>query len=390
MKKWLSGIIALSFILLTIHQTVMAQQATAQHIEWKIATQLPAPPGGGKQHGVAGAVAGVHNDVLLVAGGANFPGAMPWRNGKKKYYTDIYVFEKNGEDELRPAGKTFQLPFELAYSAAVSTQLGVVAVGGENESGTSDKVLLLQWDNTRKNIAIRNLPSFPIPITNAAATTDGHTIFVAGGESANGATDGFYSLDLRNLTAGWNKLPALPRPASHAVLAMQFNGLHPSVYFIGGRKKNSSGASDLYPHVYEYNPYRNSWILKAQLPYSLSAGTGMATDTHSILLFGGDKGETFRKAESLIAAISLEKDEVKKEELNQRKIALQEGHPGFSNEVLRYNTLSDQWTVVGSAPFAVPVTTTIVRWGNAVLFASGEVRPGVRTPQILAAALSRQ
>ncbi len=102
------------------------------------------------------------------------------------------------------------------------------------------------------------------------------------------------------------------------------------------------------------------------MPYELSAGTGVAFGSHSILLFGGDRGKTFHKTEELIAAINRETDQNKKEELIQEKAALQSSHPGFSHDVLLYDTNTDTWKTIGDIPYAVPATTTAVKWGNEV------------------------
>ncbi len=51
-------------------------------VDWSDATQLPSQSG--KPHpGLAGAVTGIHNNILLIAGGANFPDGLPWEGGKK-------------------------------------------------------------------------------------------------------------------------------------------------------------------------------------------------------------------------------------------------------------------------------------------------------------------
>jgi N-acetylneuraminate epimerase len=84
----------------------------------------------------------------------------------------------------------------------------------------------------------------------------------------------------------------------------------------------------------------------------------------------------------LIAAIHKESNVEKKEILNKEKIHLQSSHPGFSKEVLLYNTLKDEWKVIDSMPFEVPVTTTAIRWEDGVLIPAGEIKAGVRTPLV--------
>jgi N-acetylneuraminic acid mutarotase len=51
--------------------------------------------------------------------------------------------------------------------------------------------------------------------------------------------------------------------------------------------------------------------------------------------------------------------------------------------VLLYNTLTDSWKTIGNIPFDTPVTTTAVKWGNDVIIPSGEIKAGVRSPNIL-------
>lgn len=365
------------------HQT-MAQKQTLHHINWKVAAELPAINGQSKALGLAGPAAGVHQKVLVVAGGANFPDRMPWLGGKKKYYDDIYVFEKEDKgNNITPYPKLFHLPYPVAYSAGCTAPAGIICAGGENADGITSKVLLVQWDIATENIAVKNLPDLPVAVANASITADGNMVYLGGGEMADGVSNHFYRLDLNDTAAGWKQLPALPKPVSHAVMVVQASGDHQYLYMIGGRKKNSNGISDLYASVYRYDLKNNRWQQKQSLPYALSAGTGMATGDSGILLFGGDKGETFHKTEQLIAAIEAEKDDAKKQQLIRQKALLQTAHPGFSQEVLHYNAMADAWEITGTIPFEVPVTTTAVNWGKEVLIPSGEIKAGKRTPRLL-------
>lgn len=375
--------IILLFVLTIMHNRTIAQPPTTDTIEWKIAAELPSVNGQAKALGVAGPVVGVTNNRLIVGGGANFPNGMPWLGGKKKYYDDVYVFEKNAKGSIQLYPKTFHLPDAVAYSANVSTPQGIVVAGGENENGLSNKVFLLQWNTAKNDIAVKELPHLPMPVTNASITADESIIYLAGGESTNGVSDQFYCLDIQNTAAGWQTLPALPKPISHAVMVVQSDAKDKGIYIIGGRKRNSNGISDLYATIYRFDLKNKKWNEKQSLPYALSAGTGIAVGSHCILLFGGDKGETFHKTEELIAAINAEKDEAKKQQLIDEKAALQASHPGFSNQVLQYNTITNKWDAISTIPFAVPATTTAVKWSNEVVIPSGEIRAGVRTPQIL-------
>ncbi len=361
---------------------ISAQETIAPAIKWKIAAKLPAQNENKFALGLAGPVTGIHNDVLIVAGGANFPDGMPWKGGKKKYYHTVYAYQlKSGKLKLQHTSN--DLPLSVAYAACVSTAQGIVYAGGENENGITDKVFLLQWDTKAKSFAAKELPSLPFAVTNAMATAIDNYVYVAGGEIAGLVSAQFLFLDLNNTAAGWQQLPALPKPVSNAVFVAQSNGDNATIYLIGGRKKNPGSTSDLSSSVFAFNVKTKSWEAKKSLSYALSAGTGIAYGKNYILLFGGDRGEAYNKTEKLIAAINAETDEMKKQQLVNEKNQLQENHPGFGKDVLLYNTETDEWTNLNQLPYDAPVTTTAMQWKDCVLLPSGEIKAGVRTPQIL-------
>lgn len=357
-----------------------AQNGTPCAIEWKIAGAVPPAKEGQKPLGVAGAVAGIHNGMLIIAGGANFPDAMPWLGGKKNYDDEGFVFDLD-QTGAATVVSTFKLQFPLAYSASCSTPGGIVTAGGENEQGISNKVFLLQWDIATGNILINNLPDLPVAVTNAAIASIDNKVYLAGGEMKTGVSDRVFVLDIMNRKAGWKTLPSVPHPVSHAVLVAKED--EQNLYLAGGRKKNGNGISDLYASTYTFDIKNGQWTEKNTLPYVLSAGTGVLAAGNSILLFGGDNGGTFHKVEELIAAIAGETDSLKKQELNVQKVKLLSAHPGFCKSVLSYDIAKDEWTTIGSIPLGVPVTTTAIRWNDHVIIPSGEIRAGVRTPTIL-------
>jgi N-acetylneuraminate epimerase len=377
----------LSTLFLLASLTLMADDSCAQEkkgrsFTWSVAAELPADSIAQKSLGFAGPVAGIHNNVLMVAGGANFPGKMPWLGGTKKYYPDVYVFAVKGAS-ISLQEKRFRLSSNIAYAACCSTPQGILYAGGENESGISSKVFLLQWDPKAESVVSKALPSIPVAVTNAAATSHGNMVYLVGGETNSSVSDQCLQLDLNNPETGWTLLPALPKQLSHAVVAVQSNGKQDCIYVLGGRKKNASGISDLYSSVFEFDLLENHWTEKKPLPYPLSAGTGMAAGKNAILLFGGDRGTTFSKVERLIAAISAEKNDLKKTALIEQKNELQSQHPGFSKAILSYHTIENSWTNKGLIPFEVGVTTTAVSAGNVLWIPGGEIKAGVRTPQIL-------
>ncbi|MBB1286402.1 hypothetical protein HRH25_18615 [Flavisolibacter sp. BT320] len=381
-KKFLYHILMLMFSTANL----AAQQGVLSATKWSVAGTLPPGEGQTVSLGVAGPVTGVHQNGLVVAGGANFPGAMPWDGGQKVYYSEGFVFRKNATDSLQLVAR-FTLPFPLGYSANCSTPEGIVAAGGENAAGPRADVLLLHWNAGSQRVDIRELPPLPFAVTNAALAYHENKLYLAGGERSGDVSDEVLVLDMENLSAGWKNLAALPKPLSHAVLVVQSNGKGHGLFLLGGRKRNPGGLSELSASVYHFDLKNQSWTKKRSLPYAIAAGTGIAAGSHSILLFGGDTGETFHKTEALIAAISKEPDAAKKQQLNVEKSKVQSTHPGFCRQVLLYDAKKDKWLKGQYIPHAVPVTTTAVTWDSSVYLPSGEIKAGVRTPEILSAEL---
>jgi cyclically-permuted mutarotase family protein len=356
-------------------------------MKWKITAEIHDPTSQSKSPGLAGPIAGIHQNKLIIAGGSNFPEQKPWQGGKKKYYDDIYLFVKKRRQILQEK-KTFKLPFNIAYAACCTVPEGIIFAGGENENGISDKVFLLQWDAASEKIQTKNLPDLPVAITNAAATIKDRIVYLAGGETTSGTSSHFYSLHLDELSKGWKQLPEIPHPVSHAALTAHPAENNSSIYLFGGRNKKPDGISELYSDTYSFDVNNDRWIVKKPIPYPLSAGTFITHDSDCVLLFGGEKGETFHQVETLIAAINAEKNELAKQALIQQKNTLLENHPGFSKEILSYNISSDVWTVAGMIPYDVPVTTTALQWQKNVIIPNGEIKAGIRTAQILSATIN--
>ncbi|WP_461791757.1 Kelch repeat-containing protein [Pedobacter sp.] len=363
---------------------VSAQQNVIDKIDWRIAGELPSTNPLKEQLGLAGPLAGVLNDRLLIAGGANFPDKMPWLGGAKHIYNDIYLFEKDSRGTLTSLPCEQQLPFKVAYCTSVTTDKGLLMIGGETEEGLSNKVVLVQFDRDQSALLFKNMPTLPFAVANAAAVVIKNKVYLAGGETAElQVSDQLLVLDLNQLDKGWYQAARLPKPLSHLMLTGNANHL----YVMGGRKRNLGQLSVFSSAAFVYDIDEDKWQKKHELPYALSAGTTALVGDH-IFLFGGDKGHTFHKAETIINAMALEPDSLKKEVLNQIKVDIQSTHPGFSDEVLCYHLIEDTWTTMGSIKFRPPVTTQAISWGNFIYLPTGEVRAGVRTPKILKAEIN--
>jgi N-acetylneuraminic acid mutarotase len=380
--------IALILILFSMQMPFEAIAQKQLTLHWQLAGQLPSETVGdertAQEHkGVAGAVIGWHNNMLMVAGGANFPEALPWEGGKKKYHNQIHLFEKK-ENQFVSLATQDKLSIPVAYAANCITKYGIAAVGGENETGLLADAFLFKLATEGKAVLIEKLPSLPVPTTSASAVAVDDFIFVIGGETVKGTTAECWKLDLTNLVAGWKKIKALPTALSFAYAGVYEVENNSRIVVLGGRNKTASGTSTFSKAVFSYLPTSDVWIEKISLPYTISAGTSVSLAYEGILLFGGDRGETFSKVEKLLIAIAKAEGK-EKEDLVQQKNQLQINHPGFSKDVLLYHPVSEEVKTIGTIPYPTPVTTTALLLNDYIVLPSGEIRAGVRTPHILMA-----
>lgn len=376
----------LFILLMSAMFPVSSQDHSTLAVEWKKVGEFPAK-NGNPSIGLAGHSAGVNGDYMIVAGGTNFPDKFPWEGGKKVYYDDVFLFRKQSNGFLHFFG-THKLPMNLGYAATVNTEKGLVVAGGENEAGILGKVMIIQIVKGQSKLAF--LPDLPLRLTNATAVAYKSSVYLIGGETATHVSDKVFVLNLDNIKMGWKSLPSIPRPFSHAVGVFIDQQHAKGIYVFGGRSKQPNGISNLYSSNYFFDIEQETWVDKKPLPYSLSAGTGLTTTDGKVFLFGGDKGETFHEVEKIIAEKASETNQGRIDMLDKKRIALQSTHPGFSSEIICYDTRLDSWTVTGMLSFPTPVTTHAFLWDNRIFIPGGEIRAGVRTPDIFSAELIKK
>jgi N-acetylneuraminate epimerase len=120
---------------------------------WQAVAPVPAPAGSELQEGLAGAYAGLSHDHVIVAGGANFPGARQnaeagnWfaHEGLSKHWaSDVFVLDGEQWQEVG------ELPLGLAYGASFSVDDTLLVVGGEDATGTARMdVFALEWNGDK-------------------------------------------------------------------------------------------------------------------------------------------------------------------------------------------------------------------------------------------------
>ncbi len=362
MKRWLVAVACL----LTLN--AFAQQAPESFFSWKEGAQLP------DKDGLAGSYAGVSNGALIIAGGANFPGnTRPWAGGVKTWHDSVWVLETPG-GQWKAAGT---LPRPMGYGVSLSAQNALICLGGGDAGSNYKDAFILRYADGK--ITREALPDLPAPVINACGAIMNGTIYLAGGvNTLNGSTEQqFWSLSL-DATAGkqeWKVLPPLPGASRMLAMAGTMNG---NFYLFGGVHQPAGAPREYLKDCWEYTP-ATGWKKIADLPHPLAAAPTPAytAGQSHLLLFGGDDGSNAAKVNDL-------KDE----------------HPGFSQDVLAYNIITDTWSVTGAMPVSkkadasanphasvyAPVTTPLVIWNGTIVLPGGEARPAVRSRHVLMAA----
>lgn len=260
--------------------------------------------------GVNGAFTGIHNDALIIAGGANFPNTPVWEGGKKIWHDAIYVLEKNGNSFQWIQNKDLKLTQSLAYGVSISTPKGLLCIGGDNENDVYKDVFLLKWNAKSKTIEREDLPPMPIALSGMGGSIIGDMVFLVGGQEAKGgaATSNFLSFNLTETLNRkqytWKQLPDFPGESRlQAVVVGQGNGRnYESLYVFSGMAYNpvSKVTHKMLSDVYEYDTNKDSWIQKKSVPNNgtpgieggyIAAAPVIKMGASHIVIYGGAGGE---------------------------------------------------------------------------------------------------
>ena len=336
--------------------------------------------------GIAGPVAGVIHDKIIIGGGANFPEGPPWLGGKKIYHQHLYSLSKSLLGRYKWKKIEFDLPHSLGYSANVSTQQGLLVIGGDNEYGDLKSVYLIK-ENGGKLQMVR-FKDLPIAVTATSAVAIDGKIFLPGGMSGSQATKSLYCLDNIDEKTEWKKLPDMPEALSNAVVVHQNDGQEECIFVVGGRNKYPNDITTTFSSkVLKYQPSQQIWTHVGDLQYNLihlplAAGTGIALDNDEIVLFGGDDGTTFNKIEQYNHDIQ-NAEGIEKTRLIDQKNELLTHHTGFNKRILLYNVKTNSTKNIGSIDDFTQVTTSAFYFKKDIIIPSGEIKPGIRTPKII-------
>ncbi|YCM44409.1 sodium/solute symporter [Verrucomicrobiaceae bacterium 227] len=348
-------------------------------LEWDRLPDLP------DREGFAGAFAGVvaegNDEFLVVAGGANFPEGRPWEGGGKIYYDDIYVLPlKEGREWTKSEAK---LPMVTGYGMSVNLAAGnCLFMGGKNELGSRGEVMEVGMRDGK--IWVTVIGSLPKAMAEGVACfVDGEVVVGAGGDGKETERVFFKMKRPDQEVIEWSSLgwPEEARGRMYPVVGARDG----KMYLFGGRdfadseeeKEGRIFGLDWLSDCWELDLETKQWRRLADLPEARSAAPSLAVPVgaSSLLMLGG------------VTVDFLKEQSAARPELNGQGME----HPGFSGSVISYNIVTDRWAEAGSFPMAgayAPVTTPVVFWNGKIILPTGEIKPGVRSPQVLVGEVS--
>lgn len=336
-----------------------------------------------RQIGLAGPVAGVHGDYLLVGGGANLP--EPGRTTVaasslgKVCWNELFVMDLVAETWL---GKSFAMPDAVSYAATVSLPEGVLVIGGEGFAGgpngsklgtvaTFADVFLMKFDPATQEVVREAWPSLPAASSFGAAAAVDRTVYYQAGRD-------FLALDLDAPEAGWQALPSWPGEPRETAVAAAVGG---KVVIATGRTR-VDGAWHVHKDAFAFDPASGTWAKLPDMPFPAMAGAGFGVGG-SFVIVGGDKDV---ERWDLVTGIADRRaglgSGAEWEKLGAALEMLADHHLGFNTEILACDMEDGSWSVIGHFPGAAPVTTQPVVWQGRPIVPGGEIRPGIRSPKV--------
>ena len=365
-------------LVLTIAFTISATFfSSASECTVKKVAEIPASG----HDGVAGAFIGTIGSRVIIAGGSDFSDKKPWEGGSKTYFDNIYILENNnGNYSCRLSEQ--KLPTALANGCCTSSGQILYCFGGYNGDGRSDTVYSLSLTDD-KSIKIDSVSQLPQGFIPAAAE------FLKGGIFLHGSKSGknmFYRFSPDS--GQWKELVSCPAPLIYegATLTYQHNGREEALYLIGGRGRTENGTC-ISSSIWEYLPAHNVWNKKQDITADkkksgLMYASAVRFGSAHILVFGGDDGREFLKRERLGQEIAECTDPSRQDSLKHELTQAFTTHPGFSDKIFAYHTITDTWTELDASGLPFPVVTGATLLNGKIIIPSGEISPGVRTPDI--------
>lgn len=306
--------------------------------------------------GVSACYAGAIGDTLVMAGGCNFPDVPATDGGNKRYYRGIYaaVISNSNRLDWKLVG---WLPQAAAYGVSVAVPGGLLCIGGCNEAGSLRSVWMVRLHEGRA--VVETMPMLPRAMDNFAGASQDGIVMVSDGRE-------IYGFRPADSSASWYMVCRVGESSVHQPVC----GFVGNAFSLWGgmMKKDSGGECVLQMGGWQYDGEKRYLPGPADTSgdsiYLGGAATVNLTPT-AVLAVGGVNREVF-----LSAVNHPEPDYM--------------NHPA---EWYRFNPYvcvfqNGAWSVITRSRVTARAGAMLVKHGQSIYIIGGELKPGVRTPEI--------
>ncbi len=319
--------------------------------------------------GVSACYAGVLGDWLIMAGGCNFP-----EPGNKKYYSGIYAAKADGDGlDWKLVG---HLPEPAAYGGTVVVEDALWLIGGCNRDRSLRNVWRIRLNESKDSVWLDSLEQLPFSVDNVAVASDGSRVYVYGGNQDGKPSSALWAHDIGKEDI-WQKLSVTPGNPRVQPVCLAADG---KVLVWGGFFSDGL-QSDVATSGYCYDVSEDKWSLlhaprnRQGQELTLSGGIGVSlSDVGYFMCLGGVNKDIFWDA------ISGSYQKVSREDYLKKPVSWYQ----FNGDLLLYNIKKGEWEQVKVSDARLArAGAQLVRVGNKCFYIGGELKPSVRTPEIL-------
>lgn len=221
-------------------------------------------------------------------------------------------------------------------------------------------------------------PDLPQGIKNGVSGRAGNRLYVGLGTAGQSV----FALDLDALHMGWATVAPFPGPARDGAACAVVDG---RLYVVSGLGKAApdDAASRVLQDVHMYDPATDVWTkLDTAPPAGFLGASAFALDDERIGLVGGVNTSVFDTF--MVAAASADARE-NTQHWQQTFAAFMsmppEGHK-WNLKLWVYSISANAWSDFGDNPYLPNTGAACVRVQDGVLIINGEIKPGLRTPQV--------
>lgn len=326
----------------------------------------------GFEKGVSACYGTVYNENLYIAGGCNFPDKPVTAGGTKRYYKGIFSIRN---EELGMMNKWIQvgeMPMTSAYGANIHYDNYWIIAGGMNEDGATKKVFRINLDD---GCTIEELPELPCAVDNTAGTAVDGRIYVVGGNADGKPSNKVFVLDINDVAGGWSELAAMPsRGRVQPVCAATRDAL----FVWGGfSPADENDEAVAYTDGLRYDFATNTWkslpdVIADEEKITFTGGTAALVDESAILVAGGVNCDIFTDAISGRYELVSKADYMHKDPEWYR----------FNQYLMIYDIANNVWKTLDKNNVYARAGALLLLYGDGMLYIGGELKPGVRTPEI--------